>query len=96
VKFAYALTCHKSQGGQWEAVFVDQGYLTEENVNTDFLRWLYTAMTRATQELFLMNFNPQFFAPAVEGVNERKRVRKRNRQGVGEFTGGRNFGKKNG
>jgi exodeoxyribonuclease-5 len=61
VKFAYALTCHKSQGGQWSAVFVDQGYLTDENVNTDFLRWLYTAMTRATNELFLMNFNPQFF-----------------------------------
>jgi exodeoxyribonuclease-5 len=70
VKFAYALTCHKSQGGQWEAVFVDQGYLTEENVNTEFLRWLYTAMTRATQELFLMNFNPQFFVPAAEEVNE--------------------------
>jgi ATP-dependent exoDNAse (exonuclease V) alpha subunit len=61
VKFAYALTCHKSQGGQWNAVFVDQGYVTEENLNTDFLRWLYTACTRATDELFLMNFNERFF-----------------------------------
>ena len=61
VKFAYALTCHKSQGGQWNAVFVDQGYLTDEKLNTEFLRWLYTACTRATDELFLMNFNERFF-----------------------------------
>jgi hypothetical protein len=49
IKFAYAITCHKAQGGQWDAVFVDQGYLTDEMVNTDFLRWFYTACTRATQ-----------------------------------------------
>jgi len=61
IKFAYAVTCHKAQGGQWEAVFVDQGYLTEEMVNTDFLRWLYTACTRATKELFLVNFSEMFF-----------------------------------
>lgn len=61
VKFAYALTCHKSQGGQWAAVFVDQGYLTEENLNTDFLRWLYTAITRATDEVYFMNFHTKFF-----------------------------------
>ncbi|HZY38128.1 MAG TPA: AAA family ATPase [Mucilaginibacter sp.] len=61
IKFAYAITCHKAQGGQWNAVFVDQGYLTEEMVNTDFLRWFYTACTRATQELFLVNFNQKFF-----------------------------------
>ncbi len=61
VKFAYALTCHKSQGGQWAAVFIDQGYLTEENMNTDFLRWLYTAVTRATEEVFFMNFHTHFF-----------------------------------
>jgi exodeoxyribonuclease-5 len=61
VKFAYAVTCHKAQGGQWKAVFVDQGYLTEENVNTEFLRWLYTAITRASDELFLVNFNDKFF-----------------------------------
>lgn len=61
IKFAYAITCHKAQGGQWDAVFVDQGYLTDEMVNTDFLRWFYTACTRATNELFLVNFNRQFF-----------------------------------
>ncbi|GAB3660949.1 ATP-binding domain-containing protein [Echinicola sediminis] len=61
VKFAYALTCHKSQGGQWNAVFVDQGYITEEQLDTEYIRWLYTAVTRATDELFLVNFNPKFF-----------------------------------
>jgi len=61
VKFAYAVTCHKAQGGQWDAVFVDQGYLTEEMLNTDFLRWLYTATTRAVKELFLVNFSTAFF-----------------------------------
>ncbi len=60
IKFAYAVTCHKAQGGQWDAVFIDQGYLTEEMVNTEFLRWLYTAITRSTQELFLVNFGLQF------------------------------------
>ncbi|GAB2684975.1 AAA family ATPase [Mucilaginibacter koreensis] len=65
IKFAYAITCHKAQGGQWPAVFVDQGYVTDEMVNTDFLRWFYTACTRATQELFLVNFNDQFYAPQV-------------------------------
>ncbi|MBS1525006.1 MAG: AAA family ATPase [Bacteroidetes bacterium] len=61
IKFAYAITCHKAQGGQWDAVFVDQGYLTDEMVNMDFLRWLYTACTRATKELFLVNFDQKFF-----------------------------------
>ena len=61
IKFAYALTCHKSQGGQWSAVFVDQGYLPQEQVNSEFIRWLYTAVTRATDELFLMNFHANFF-----------------------------------
>ena len=62
VKFAYALTCHKSQGGQWEAVFVDQGYLTEEMLDKEYIRWLYTAITRATKELYLINFNKNFFS----------------------------------
>ena len=62
VKFAYALTCHKSQGGQWEAVFLDQGYLKQDMINKEYLRWLYTAVTRATQELYLVNFNKDFFA----------------------------------
>lgn len=65
IKFAYAVTCHKAQGGQWPAVFVDQGYVTEEMVNTDFLRWLYTACTRATTELFLVNFNDRFYPTAT-------------------------------
>lgn len=66
VKFAYALTCHKAQGGQWKAVFVDQGYLKEDQVDQDFTRWLYTAITRATEELYLVNFNPIFFVKSSE------------------------------
>lgn len=61
IKFAMAITCHKAQGGQWPAVFVDQGYLTDELLNVEFLRWLYTACTRATTELFLVNFSEHFF-----------------------------------
>lgn len=61
VKFGYAVTCHKSQGGQWKAVFVDQGYLTEEMLDKEYVRWLYTAITRATERLYLVNFNEQFF-----------------------------------
>ncbi len=61
IKFAYALTCHKAQGGQWDAVFVSQGYLKDEMINQEYLRWLYTAVTRAKKELFLMNFHDQFF-----------------------------------
>ncbi|MCB0803536.1 MAG: AAA family ATPase [Flavobacteriales bacterium] len=62
IKFAYAVTCHKSQGGQWKAVFVDQGYLTDEMVNVEYARWLYTAITRATEQLYLVNFNPKFLS----------------------------------
>ncbi|WP_437919618.1 ATP-dependent DNA helicase [Sphingobacterium sp. LRF_L2] len=61
IKFAYAITCHKAQGGQWPCVFVDQGYLNDDMLNTEFLRWLYTSITRATQQLFLVNFNPKFY-----------------------------------
>jgi ATP-dependent exoDNAse (exonuclease V) alpha subunit len=61
VKFAYALTCHKSQGGQWKAVFVDQGYLKEDQIDQEYIRWLYTAITRATHEIFLVNFHERFF-----------------------------------
>ncbi|HXC05552.1 MAG TPA: AAA family ATPase [Bacteroidia bacterium] len=63
VKFAYAVTCHKAQGGQWNSVFVEQGYLTEEMINKEFLRWLYTALTRATDKLYLVNFSKEFFDP---------------------------------
>jgi exodeoxyribonuclease-5 len=62
VKFAYALTCHKTQGGQWENVFIDLGYLKEEHMNSSFNRWLYTAFTRATRKLFLVNFPERFFS----------------------------------
>ncbi len=59
-KFAYALTCHKSQGGQWGAVFLDHGYLKPEvGFDAEFIRWLYTAITRAQRELFLLNFKPE-------------------------------------
>lgn len=61
IKFAFAITCHKAQGGQWDAVFIDQGYLTDEMLNTEFLRWLYTGITRSTKELFLVNFSDRFF-----------------------------------
>lgn len=61
VKFAYALTCHKTQGGQWENVFIDLGYLKEEHMDHAFNRWLYTAFTRATRKLYLINFPERFF-----------------------------------
>ena len=61
VKFSYALTCHKTQGGQWDTVFIDQGYLNEKMMNLDYLRWLYTALTRATKKLYLVNFDEKFF-----------------------------------
>jgi exodeoxyribonuclease V len=60
VKFAYAVTCHKAQGGQWKSVFLDQGYFTEEMLSLDYLRWLYTAFTRASEKLYLVNFARQF------------------------------------
>jgi exodeoxyribonuclease-5 len=61
IKYAYAMTCHKTQGGQWPEVIVDQGYIIEQMLNTDYLRWLYTALTRATDKIYLVNFNPDFF-----------------------------------
>ncbi len=61
IKFAYALTCHKSQGGQWKAVFVDHGTRKEPGEGRDHIRWLYTAITRAEKEVFLINFDPQYF-----------------------------------
>lgn len=61
VKFAYALTCHKTQGGQWGNVFIDQGYLTDAMINQEYMRWIYTAVTRATRKLYLINFEDKFF-----------------------------------
>lgn len=56
VKYAYAVTCHKAQGGQWQRVFLDQGYMTEDMLTPDYWRWLYTAITRATGILYLVNW----------------------------------------
>lgn len=60
VKFSYAITCHKSQGGQWNTVFIEQPYLPE-GMNQDYVRWLYTAITRAKDKLYLVNFGDEFF-----------------------------------
>ena len=60
VKFAYAITCHKSQGGQWDTVFVEQPYLPGE-LDREYLRWLYTAITRAKKKLYLLGFKSDFF-----------------------------------
>lgn len=60
VKYAYAITCHKAQGGQWMNVFLDIGYMTEEMLGEDFYRWLYTAITRATHRLYLVNLPNDF------------------------------------
>ena len=62
IKYAYAITCHKSQGGQWKSVFVDQPYFTEEMLNKEYLRWLYTSLTRSSEKLHLINFSEKFFS----------------------------------
>ena len=62
VKFAYALTCHKAQGGQWSSVFLDQGYLPEQSVDKELLRWMYTSFTRAIDQLYLLNFHSFFIS----------------------------------
>ena len=56
IKYSYAVTCHKAQGGQWARVFIDQGYITEEMLSPDYFRWLYTALTRATERVYLINW----------------------------------------
>ena len=61
IKFAYAMTCHKTQGGQWPVVFIDQGYVNENQLDIEYLRWLYTAFTRATSKVYLLNFKAEFF-----------------------------------
>ena len=66
VKYAYAVTCHKAQGGQWKSVFVDQGYVTEEMIDREYMRWLYTAITRASEKLYLLNFHPRFYGDVEE------------------------------
>lgn len=59
IKYAYAVTCHKAQGGQWAHVYVDQGYMTDDMVTPDYIHWLYTAFTRATDKLYLVNWPQQ-------------------------------------
>ena len=59
IKYAYAITCHKAQGGQWTNVFVDQGYMTEELLGPEYFRWLYTAITRATTRVFFVNWKDE-------------------------------------
>ena len=61
IKFSYAVTCHKAQGGQWRAVFVDRCLFGDEPMTRDLLRWLYTALTRATDKLYLVNFDKAFY-----------------------------------
>ena len=61
IKFAYALTCHKSQGGQWKTVFIDEGNRKDAELDVDHIRWLYTAITRAEKEVYLINFDQQYF-----------------------------------
>lgn len=70
VKYANAITCHKAQGGQWKAVFVDAGYLTADMVDVEYLRWLYTAITRATEKVYLVNFPDFFFEKEIEVKSE--------------------------
>jgi ATP-dependent exoDNAse (exonuclease V) alpha subunit len=62
VKFSYALTCHKTQGGQWQHVFIDQGYLKEDMIDYEYLRWLYTALTRASLKVYLLGFQDKLFS----------------------------------
>ncbi len=61
VKFAYSVTCHKAQGGQWGAIFIDQGWIPDNTPDIEYMRWLYTAFTRATERLYLVNFRKDFF-----------------------------------
>ncbi len=71
IKFAYALTCHKAQGGQWQAVFVDHGFLKpDEPLSGEFARWLYTAITRASERLFLLNFQPKLLGEKADDDEE--------------------------
>jgi len=62
IKFAYAVTCHKAQGGQWERVFIDQGMFNRNEITIDYLRWFYTALTRSTEKVYLVNFSEDFFS----------------------------------
>ncbi len=64
IKYGYAVTCHKAQGGQWAHVYIDQGYMTDDMLTPDYIHWLYTALTRATEKVFLVNW------PATQTASE--------------------------
>ncbi|MEY5041048.1 MAG: hypothetical protein RLZZ414_587 [Bacteroidota bacterium] len=66
VKFGYAITCHKAQGGQWSDVFIDQGYFIEEMLDESYLRWMYTAITRAQHNLYFIQIHPNFIGDKVD------------------------------
>lgn len=70
IKFAYAVTCHKAQGGQWERVFIDQGMFSRTEPTIDYLRWFYTALTRATEKVYLVNFPDSFFRHQGRGIRQ--------------------------
>ena len=72
IKYAYAVTCHKAQGGQWEHVYIDQGYVTEEMLTPDYFRWLYTAITRATQQVYLVNWPDSALSDAEQDTGHSK------------------------
>ena len=72
IKYAYAVTCHKAQGGQWEHVYIDQGYITEEMLSPDYFRWLYTAITRATQQVYLVNWPDSALSDAEQDTGHSK------------------------
>ena len=61
VKLAYAITCHKAQGGQWKHIYVDMGRIAKDEIDISFMRWLYTAVTRATEKLYLIQFSDDYF-----------------------------------
>ncbi len=63
IKFAYAVTCHKAQGGQWQHVYIDQGYMTDDMLTPEYMHWLYTAFTRATRKVFLVNWPEKQIEP---------------------------------
>ena len=71
IKFAYAVTCHKAQGGQWERVFIDQGMFNRNEISIDYLRWFYTALTRATDKVYLVNFNEEWFSLRQPATGDR-------------------------
>jgi exodeoxyribonuclease-5 len=61
VKLAYAITCHKAQGGQWKHIYVDMGRIQKDEIDSSFMRWLYTAVTRASEKLYLVQFSDDYF-----------------------------------